>query len=145
MRMWLCLTIFCMWPRPRPAERWRVVALTILHLCMWPVVMWWRKRLLFWWWVIPPVSSFLRKHITRYLKKDHGDGYSETLNQDICNHCRWIYVLDTIYSMQQTQSADLVVQRCIGSDIAMGIYMWWCLLHTAHLHSCKCAKREMHL
>lgn len=43
------------------------------------------------------------------------------------------------------QHADLIVQGGIWRNIAKGIYMGLCLLHSAHLHSCKHTKPRTHL
>ena len=129
------LTIFCVWPRPGPAERWRVVALTILHLRMWPVVMWWRERLLFWRWVIPPVPPLLREHVTGHLR----EGAQRREGVIKSRH------LPLLQSVCLSPNADLVVQRRIRRNVAEGIYMRWCLLHTAHLHPCKCTEPKSYL
>lgn len=49
-----------------------------------------------------------------------------------------------ICSTQQPKnlSTDLVVQRRVWWDVAQGIYMWRCLLHTAHLYPYKCKKHQ---
>lgn len=129
------LTIFCVWPRPCPAKRWRVVALTILHIRMWPVVMWWRERLLFRRRVIPPVPPLLREHVTRHLR----DGAERREGVIKSRH------LPLLQSACPGPHADLVVQRRIWGNVAEGIYMRWCLLHTAHLHPCKCTQPKRYL
>lgn len=44
---------------------------------------------------------------------------------------------------EATKHADLVVQRTIWRNISKSIHMCWCVLHTGHLHSLKCAKSKL--
>lgn len=74
-------------------------------------------------------------------------------NKVLCLVCNKVLCLQPIKlkSLQinlcaiATKSADLIVQRRIWRNIAKGIYMGLCLLHSAHLHSCEYTKPEIHL